>query len=178
MSEQGQNWKAPSEKTAQGFTRAKYITAEDKETFLDAVREGVPLHDAARLAGTSTTQITRLSKREPEFAQQIQEAMREGRPNYDEQIRAGVHHQAFKLENYKAVRDLALIYLSEWEALRTQRFGVEIGNMGGEAFKLAAIEQFKDLPPAVVSQIIDLIESGQEELKQGQLIELPRADDG
>lgn len=113
--------KQPRKTTVRGFTRWMYLTHDQIEAILDEVRAGVPIEEACRTAGTSSSQFSRRCKREPDLAEQVKEAMEEGLPAKQNWLRYMIHQQ-IKNGNWKALRDEAMIHLPEYEALRTQRF--------------------------------------------------------
>ena len=112
----------PSRETAQGFTKAKYLTEEQIEGIIEALAEGVPKQQAALKNETSWTQFKFRYERDPELKAQVEEAIEVGKPAFQEMLRQTGYWHVFVDKNYKAWKDWAMIHLPEFEALRTQRF--------------------------------------------------------
>lgn len=146
----------PRTTTDQGYTRANYITEEDKEEFLERVQEGVPRDAAAREIGTSLGQINKLAARSAEFHERLQEAYEIGLPNFREKLRAKAYELAME-GNYAALRDLAVVHLDEYAVLQTKRH--EIGGIGGGGIQLWIEQHFQDLPPQLLNGLIRELES-------------------
>lgn len=112
----------PSTTTPQGFTKAKYLTAEQIEAYVEALREGKSPAEAAEFAGSSQSQFRMRYNREPELKQRVEQALEEGLPAYRDRLRSVRDWHIFEDKNYKAWRDTAMVVLPEYEVLRTTRF--------------------------------------------------------
>jgi hypothetical protein len=112
----------PSTTTPQGFTKAKYLTDQQIDTYIEALREGKSLAEAADLGGSSQSQFRTRCTREPELKQRVEQAMEEGLPAYRDRLRSVRDWHIFEDKNYKAWRDTAMVVLPEYEVLRTTRF--------------------------------------------------------
>jgi uncharacterized protein YejL (UPF0352 family) len=112
----------PSQVTAQGFTKSKYLSDEQITGILDELVNGIPKQEAAQRNGTSWTQFKFRFEREPELAAQVEEAVAIGRPAFQELLRREHWWHAFERKDYKALRDLMMINLPDWEIMRTSRF--------------------------------------------------------
>ena len=112
----------PLTTTPQGFTKAAYLTAEQIEAYIDALREGKSPAEAADLGGSSQSQFRMRYNREPELKQRVDAAMEEGLPAYRDRLRSVRDWHIFEDKNYKAWRDTAMVVLPEYEVLRTTRF--------------------------------------------------------
>ena len=151
----------PLEKTAAGYTRARYLSDADLDLFLEKVALGNPRDICARLIGTSLNQIDIRAARDEDFRERYEQALRDGHPNLLEKLRSEVFRQAFEEGNYQAVRDLLIVHDPDFEKLRTSKH--EIG--GGIVHTLqAALPQ---LSPETREQMIrELEERQQKELPQ------------
>lgn len=145
-------WRAASMVTASGFTKQKYLTEEQIEEICNLISEGIPQVEAAKRCGTSSLQFTRRARKDPEVKKKLEAAKDEGRPEYENALRAEAYFQAFVEKNYKALRDQLLIHLPEYAPLTTHR--IEVGNIDGESFKLAAM---KALGPDISTEELDLV---------------------
>jgi hypothetical protein len=163
----------PSDKTPQGFTKGSHLSDDQIDQIIDGVREGKPVHVAAREAGTSASQFRQRVNREEHLRVRVEEALTEGREAYNDLLRDVAWHHVFVERDYKAARDQMLIHLPEWEMMRTQRF--EIGNADGEALRIAAQQAFGDLTRDEIEQRLRMLEG---ERVQGEVLQLVQAPDG
>jgi hypothetical protein len=113
------------------------ISEEQKEEFLTLIREGWLRPKAAREVGTTGTKFRGLAKRDPEFKRLYDEAVEIGEPAWHENLREEYRRRAF-LNSDKLLHNLALITLPEFAPMMETRF--RVGNLDGEAFRLAAAE--------------------------------------
>jgi hypothetical protein len=113
------------------------ITEEQKAEFLNLIREGWLRPRAAREVGSTGTKFRGLAKRDPDFRKAYEEAVEIGEPSWHENLREEYRRRAF-LNSDKLLHNLALITLPEFEPLMSTN--LRIGNMDGEAFRLAAAE--------------------------------------
>jgi hypothetical protein len=154
-------WRQPRLNTMHGNRRSVYISDEEIEQFIDAVRNGIPLKTAADQIGTSLWQLNLLAENETEFAHAMAEARRIGYPIMQENLRAEAQRQAFN-GDYRALRDLAMIHLPEYAPLAK--------NLKGDQpvvdWKALIREKMADLPPAVLDEMIRMIEQEQPEQKE------------
>ena len=152
------------------------ISEEQKEEFLNLIREGWTRPAAAREVGSTGTKFRGLATRDEEFKKAYDEAVEVGEPAWRENLRAEYRRRAF-LNSDKLLHNLALIELEEFKPLLETRF--RIGNMDGEAFRLAAAEHL-DMSKLSDKEIDELREiltkaskDDQQEEKQGEVTQLP-----
>lgn len=161
------------------------ITEEQKEEFLNLIREGWLRPRAAREVGSTGTKFRGLAKRDPEFRKAYDEAVEIGEPSWRENLREEYRRRAF-LNSDKLLHNLALVTLPEFEPLMSTN--LRIGNMSGEAFRLAAAEQL-DMSKLSDEEIENLREMLMKASKEDQQLEqenvtqlplraLPKAADG
>lgn len=153
MASKGHSNGEPRPVTISGHVKAKYLTDEMLDAFLEHVSLGVPLIDAVALIEpkTSMTQITRRANSDQEFADAFAEARETGYPLFKEGLRSLIWRLA-QSGDYRAARDLALIHLDEFKQLATQRH--EISGPGGEAVRLLAERALPELPPEMLETLI------------------------
>jgi hypothetical protein len=152
----------PKQTTPLGYTKARYITDEQREQYLEKIREGVPKEMAARQVGTSLVQFNRVAHRDPEFAKTLKEAYEVGYPNFQEKLRS----QAFDLAmggDYRALRDLLIVHDPRYEFFRSTRH--EIGGLGGGPLRVLAEQVLPNLPPELLDEIIKHLEDGDDGLR-------------
>lgn len=114
--------KEPSTTTLQGHTKAKYLTDDQIDLFVEGLAEGKSPQEAALEAGSSHSQFRMRYQREPELNARVQQAVEDGLPAYRDRLRATRDWHIFEDKNYKAWRDTAMVVLPEYEVLRTTRF--------------------------------------------------------
>lgn len=158
----------PSKTTLQGHTRAKYLTDEQIECFLDCLLDGKTAQEAAEEAGSSLTQFRMRYEREPELEARVKQAVQEGTPNFRDRLRQVGHWHVFHDRNYKAWRDWAMVHLPEFEVLRTQKFEHTVS--GSVQLEAAAREAFAGLSNEELEARIKYLESQKEE---HPVIEIP-----
>lgn len=152
------------------------ITEEQKEEFLTLIREGWLRPKAAREVGSTGTKFRGLAKRDPEFKKAYEEAVEIGEPAWHENLREEYRRRAF-LNSDKLLHNLALITLPEFEPLMSTN--LRIGNMDGEAFRLAAAQHL-DMTKLSDKEIEELREmllkaaKEDQQLTPGDVIPLPR----
>lgn len=112
----------PQTTTLQGYTRAKYLTDDQLGQILDAMASGTDAVTACLEAGTSHTQFRKRYKSDPDLEGRVIAARAEGDSEFNEIIRHELRWHALVKKDYKALRDLAMIHLPEWDIMRTQRF--------------------------------------------------------
>ena len=174
----GEEWRntwTPQEKnTLQGYTKAMHLTEEQIEGVLSELEEGTPIHEASRKYGTSSTQWFRRVKRDPELHRRALAAQEEGKGSQQENIRSMAWVEA-RNGNAKMIERLAIVMLPEWrEALTTSR--LQVGNIDGEAFKMAALKQFgASLSDKDLETMIEIMERAS---SQGETLELPLTTNG
>ncbi len=140
--------------SAHGALRAMHITVEQQETFIQQVREGMPLRQAAEYIGTTLWQLDQLCRISEEFAREFAKAREEGYPVMQESLRAEVQRQAFAGE-YRALRDLSMIHLPEFAVLNRQLKGEHDIDLR------AALEaKFSSLSKDQLDKIIEIVEDG------------------
>lgn len=159
----------PRKETAQGFTKAAYITQEQFDAICEDIEEGVPETDACRNHGTSHTQMRRRCKRDSEWEKRRIDAMAEGRPAYI----AGLFAHATGLAlgqrsdgNAKLLEKLLIVYHPDFDKLRSSKYEVSSGG----PFQIEAIREL-GLPDEQLYMLIQWLEIAE----QKKLIELPRA---
>lgn len=148
----------PRTTTLSGHLKAKYITEEMLEQFIDDIANGVRMkHAADRLEPkTSLSQIHKRALRDPSFADAYATAKEQGYPIFRENLRAEAVRLAFA-GDYKALRDQLLIHDPEFrEVLLTSKH--EIGGPGGEALRTLVQKALPDLPDEIMEQMIQGIE--------------------
>jgi hypothetical protein len=147
--------------TLQGYTKAVYLTGQQLDDIIEAVRTGLPVEMACREAGTSASQFRIRRTREPELEERFKTAYAEGYENFQHLIENEVFNQAFVEKNWKAVEKLAMVHLPAWAVLRTQRYE----HTGDYTLKLQREwdEQFGDMSLAEIQARIKFLE-GQKEL--------------
>lgn len=150
----------PEKVTLQGYTKAKYLTAEQMEGYLERVRDGIPIQMAALEVGTSRSQIKARANRDPVFRQAIEDATTEGKPLYVERLNT-IAYKLAENGNYNAARDLLIIHDPAWSVLRTSRH--EITGANGGVIKMLTAS-LPALPPHILEELIQLAESGQDVL--------------
>lgn len=158
------------------ITSSGPITEEQKEEFLTLIREGWLRPKAAREVGSTGTKFRGLAKRDEEFKKAYDEAVDIGEPAWVENLRDEYRRRAF-LNSDKLLHNLALITLDEFKPLLETRF--RVGNLDGEAFRLAAAEHL-DLSKLSNKEIDDLKEmlqkaskEDQQEIIEGEVTRLP-----
>lgn len=142
--------------TRAGFTKSTHLTHEQLEHFLELVRDGTPAAAATRKLDppTSMSQINRRTSKDPEFARLFREALEEGFPAYQDELRAEAHRQAFA-GDYRALKDQMLMHLPEARALMTNRH--EVG-LDANAMRLLVERNFSELPPEMLDELIRTLE--------------------
>lgn len=153
---------------AEGEISSGPIAEEQQREFLTLIREGWLRPRAAREVGSTGTKFRGLAKRDPEFKKAYDEAVEIGEPAWHENLREEYRRRAF-LNSDKLLHNLALITLPEFEPLQTTNF--KIGNMDGEAFRLAAAEHI-DMSKLTDKEIDDLREMLQKASKENQQEEI------
>ena len=151
------------------------ISEEQKEEFLNLIKEGWLRPRAAREVGTTGTKFRGLAKRDPEFRQAYDEAVEIGEPSWHENLREEYRRRAF-LNSDKLLHNLALITLPEFAPL--QSTNLRIGNMDGEAFRLAAAEHLDmtKLSDKEIEELRGILEKAakeDEQLEKGNVAQLP-----
>jgi len=157
-----------SSTTLGGFTKALHLSHDQLEHFLELVRDGVQAASAAKQIEppTSITQINRRAQKDPDFATAFREAKEEGFSAYKDELRAEATRQAFA-GDYRALKDQMLMHLEEAVALMTNKH--EVTGLDGGAIRMLAERHFGDLPPAVLDEVIAVLE----EKELGARKELP-----
>lgn len=166
MSENGNSFQDPIKRSYGGYVHWTSITQEMVDEIARMISEGIPRHEASHQMGTSNTQLYRYERRHPEAAQQLYEAAQEGREAYKDHIRSDMWFHAFVEKNYKALQTLGIAELPEFEHMRSTR--LEIGNVDGESFKMAAIKALgPDVSKETLKALMDMFERSKELEKQG-----------
>jgi len=145
----------PNVVTARGYTKARYITPEQIEQFLELVTGGEAPDLAAKEIGTSLRQLETRMGQDPEFSANYKEALKVGYPMFQEALRGEYVRQALKNGNQQALRDLAMVHLEEFDKLRTSKH--EITGRNGAAIQFLTA-RLPDLPPEIVQTLIDQLE--------------------
>lgn len=150
------------------------ISEEQREEFLTLIKEGWTRPAAAREVGSTGTKFRGLATRDKEFRLEYEEAVTLGEPAWRENLRAEYRRRAF-LNSDKLLHNLALITLDEFKPLLETRF--RVGNLDGEAFRLAAAEHL-DMSKLSDKEIDDLREilekaSKADQQTEGELAQLP-----
>ena len=149
-------WRQSRKRSAHGKIRGIWLTPEQVDTFIDMVREGVPLRQAADQISTSLWQLNRLCENDEVFAARYADARRIGYPVMQENLRAEAYRQAMN-GDYRALRDLNMIHLPEYGVLRDKK-PQDISR--ADLVELIT-SKMGDLPPAVLDQMIHLIQTQQ-----------------
>jgi hypothetical protein len=145
----------PTKKMVSGATKAKYITEEELDSIFTAVNEGTPIRTACLEVGTSVTQFKMRAGREPELAKRLAEVQEIGKKAQAEILRDVLWRHVLE-GNFKAAEKMAYVMLPDWRELLTHR--VEVGNMDGEAFVMAALQQLGDASIEDVEKMIEILE--------------------
>lgn len=149
------------------------ITKEQQEEFLKLIREGWLRPKAAREVESTGTKFRGLASRDVEFRKDYEEALKEGEPAWHENLREEYRRRAF-LNSDKLLHNLALITLDEFKPLLETRF--RVGNLDGEAFRLAAAEHL-DLSKLSDTEIEGLrgilLKAAREDQQGGDVARLP-----
>lgn len=152
------------------------ITDEQREEFLNLIREGWLRPRAAREVGSTGTKFRGLAKRDPDFKKAYDEAVEIGEPSWRENLREEYRRRAF-LNSDKLLHNLALVTLPEFEPLLSTN--LRIGNMNGEAFRLAAAEHLdmSKLSDEEIDELRGILEKAakedQQEIEEGKIAQLP-----
>jgi hypothetical protein len=152
----------PRTTTLSGHLKAKYITEEMLELFLELIGNGIPMKAAAEQLEpkTSLSQIHKRALRDPSFTEQYAKAKEQGYPIFKENLRAEAVRQAMN-GDYRALRDQLLVHDEQFrEILLAQKH--EIGGPGGDAIRLLAQQALPDLPPEILEQLISSLGQRQE----------------
>ncbi len=144
--------------TLRGFTKARYLTAEHLDEFLERVAAGEPRDLAARAIGTSVIQIRHREHSDPDFAQRLAEAYEQGYPHYQDWLRGKVV-DFIEDGNYNALRDQMLIHLPEADKLRTSKH--ELSGPGGQPIQVIKAV-LHGLPRELIEKVIEAVEAGEE----------------
>lgn len=98
------------------------FTQEQLTSFLDLIRDGVGRHVAARRIGTTGTTMRRLAhpERDPEFARQYEEAVKEGALFYEDRLRAEARTRALNGSDRMLEVELAT-HSADYKHLRRDR---------------------------------------------------------
>jgi len=148
----------PKRETAQGYTKAKYLTEETIENIISDVEEGKPSFLACQHNGTSSTQFGRRMRQDVELMRRFHKAAEEGKEAQRENL-WGALWKAVEEGNYKAVRDMAIVLLPEWKIHLSHK--LEVGNVDGEAFRMAALAQYgANLSKADVDKLVEILDRG------------------
>ena len=158
---------------SEGASSSGPLTEEQKEEFLTLIREGWTRPAAAREVGSTGTKFRGLASRDEEFRARYEEAVEVGEPAWRENLREEYRRRAF-LNSDKLLHNLALISLEEFKPLLETRF--RVGNLDGEAFRLAAAEHL-DMTKLSDKEIEDLreilLKASKEDQREGELAQLP-----
>lgn len=128
--------------------RNKDMSEEIRQQYLDLVSGGALPVEAAHELGTYQKNFARMANPnsfyyDKEFADAYHKAMAQGHPAFVERLYNLAIKQA-EGGSYPALRDLLIVHDENYrQALSTKR--VEVGNMDGEAFKLAALNATANL---------------------------------
>lgn len=147
----------PRTTTLSGHLKAKYITDEMLDHFIEQISEGVPMKKAADSLEpkTSLGQLNKRALQDKTFADRYAEAKTQGYPVFQEKVRGYIVAMAEE-GDYRAAKDLALIHLPEFKQLMTTRH--EISGPGGEALRVLAQQALPDLPDAVLEKLVKELE--------------------
>lgn len=151
-------------------------TLEQREEFLRLLSEGQTKKEAGEAVGSTGTRFKFLAKRDPGFRQSYDLAVHEGEMVFTERLRTEYRRRALAGAD-KLIHNLALIHLEEFAPLVNKR--IEIGNMDGNPFELAAKKYFDrdKLSDEELDTLIELLEKAQpSELTangSGELLALP-----
>lgn len=148
---------------------------ETLEEFLQLVRDGRSPSEAALMLDINFACFAKLMNHakptyRADFHQAYQEAAEEGRPAMQNRIRS-LMWRAAENNEYRATRDLAIMYLPEGEKLSSKK--VEVTSADQEALKQAALQIDRNkLDRDELNELIRLIEKGtgqaKLELESGQ----------
>lgn len=156
----------PRTTTLSGHLKAKYLTEEMLEQFVEDIGNGVRMkHAADKLEPkTSLSQIHKRALRDQKFADAYATAKEQGYPIFRENLRAEAVRLAFS-GDYKALRDQLLIHDPEFrEVLLASKH--EIGGPAGDALRTLVQKALPDLPDDIMEQMIQGIEE-RRALEQG-----------
>jgi len=143
--------------TSNGRKRWNALTDQEIDEFLERVASGEHKYQVAEDLGTSLRQIDRLAANDPDFADELADALRAGYPLFVERMRSLAVKQAEK-GDYKALRDLLIVHAEEYGVLRTTRH--EVGGIDGGPIELIS-QVFPGLPSHVLDGLIEAIEQRQ-----------------
>lgn len=151
----------PRTETRLGFTKAKYLTAEQIDHILELIEEGFPIDISCREVGTSGVQFRTRRHNDPELTARFEQALEIGHPAQQEKLRAEWWRQIFEDRNWKALHAAIITRLPEGASLRTSR--LEVGNVPGEKLlvqhEAAFAEAFKDLSTQELERRVKMLES-------------------
>lgn len=156
-------YRQPRVLSERGRIRAVHISDDKLEEFIIAVSNGIPTKAAADAIGTSLYQLNQRAERDGQFAARYAEAKRIGYPIMQENLRAETERQAFN-GDYRALRDLNMIHLPEFIVLRDRQKQQDLSR--ADLVELITAKM-GDLPPAVLDEMIRLIETPQ--LEEGDV---------
>lgn len=142
--------------SAHGALRAMHITVEQQEEFIQQVREGIPLRQAAQYIGTTLWHLDQLCRINDEFGREFARAREQGYSVMQENLRAEAFRQAFA-GDYRALRDLNMIHLPEYAVLNRQLKGDHDIDL-----RAALEEKFSALSREQLDAIIAIVENGGE----------------
>jgi hypothetical protein len=144
------------------------LKREDRDTYLELLRDGVRSDEAARRIGTTATHLRRLRKRDPAFAAEYEEARQIGRMDYPDELRDKAREMALDGQPQLLSLELAT-YSQDHRHLRRDRQTVEHTHQG-VVIHLDA-ETLAALPLAEKKQLRDALAK-----VGGRMIEPPSVD--
>lgn len=163
--------------------RNRDMSQEIRDQYLDLIADGMTPVEAAHELGTYNRNFKRMTNPtnyhyDEQFANNYQEALRIGHPEFVERLH---HHVMRQIEAgaYPPLRDALIVHDDAYrQALSTKR--IEIGQMDGDAFKLAAIQATANLSLEEVQAWREMLEKAvPKELEAGEPdLKLVSGDDG
>ena len=105
-------------------TPEELLTAEQREEFLGALREGIPHGLAARGVGHTGTKLRAARGRDPVFRAEVEAAIAEGKQHYEDRLRAEARVRALGGSDRMLEVELAT-HVHDYEHLRRNKLEVE-----------------------------------------------------
>lgn len=142
------------------------MTAEQRDEFLGALREGIPHGLAARGVGYTGTKLKALRNRDPEFKAEVEAAIDEGRQHYEDRLRAEARVRALGGSDRMLEVELAT-HAEGYEHLRRNRIEVD----GVLRHGLDLPEGWQENAPEGLLEWIVAMDA--EVVVEGEFVELP-----
>lgn len=143
------------------------ITEEQKERFLEHIREGLNRQQAAERVGTTGTRFKFLISRDAEFRRRYEEAKKEGIGELTERLERCAVELALG-GHWPALKFLLVTYGEQFAWARSARLEVD----GKVEIQAIASVLARYLPSDMYEQLIETVER---RMLEGRTEELPRA---